>query len=117
MINQLDHPRYHTRDTAERRLREMRPVAEAFLREALESAGSAEMRFRITRILNQPIQRPAIAADTWRRWHRLVFALELVDSSVARDLLRKIAYGHNHIDISREAVEALGRLENSPSTP
>ena len=87
----------------------VRIQADSQLRIALESAPNPEVRARLARILKFQIERPPQDQVKARRWMRLMFALELIDSSQSESLLRQIADGHKDIDISREAASALLR--------
>ena len=110
LVEDLKSDSYQTRLDAFEQLQEIRPMAERLLVLALESTTSAEVRFRIRKIMSKPIERPKMSADQFRRLIRLIFALELQGGEFAREMVRKLAHRHNHIDISRVAAHALERM-------
>ncbi len=110
-IRDLDDPRFDIREKATLRLQKSRGLADALLQEALQSTNSAEVRYRITRILRTELKRPKIKLSELRRLHRAVFLLELVDNEKALSLLNAIATQHPHIDVARDAAAAVVRLK------
>lgn len=109
LVLQLDHRKFSVREEATRKLIAMRGRAEAELRRILDQTISVEARYRITMVLNQPVNRPTINFTDKRRWHRIVMALELVNTVKSAELLQRIAAGHPHVDISSDAAAALER--------
>ena len=109
LVPQLDHPKFSVREEATRKLIMMRGKAEAELRRILNQTISAEVRYRVTMVLNQSVDRPTINFTDKRRWHRIVMALELINTVESAELLQRIAAGHANVDISLDAASALER--------
>ena len=112
-LSDLDDPKFSVREKATLLLQKSRGPADALLQEALRKTTSAEVRYRISRILRTEVTRPKISLTELRRLHRSVFLLELVNDAMSRDLLQAIATQHPHIDIARDAAAAVKRLEAS----
>lgn len=111
-IDQLSSPRFAVRIEAESNLKKARMRAEALLKKTLERNDIVlEVRYRIQRILTQPIERPKMAANQQRRFHRVIFALELIGDETAKQTLQNLANAHPHIDIARDAAHSLRRVE------
>ena len=110
-ISELDSPQYKIREAATQRLLASRGIADPLLQEALNDPPSTEVKCRITMILRHPMMRPKIKFDDLRRLHRSVFALELIGSEKAREILSAIASGHPNIDVARDASGALDRIQ------
>lgn len=110
-IAELDSPKYKIREAATQKLLAARGIADPLLHEALIDPPSTEVKYRITLILRQPIMRPKINFDQLRRLHRSVFALELIGSLKAVEVLTAIAGGHANIDVARDASDALTRIQ------
>ena len=113
-IIQLSSRRFAERVAAEDRLKKSRARAEPVLRELLKQDGLLlEVRYRIQRILRQPIERPKIETADLRRLHRIIYALELSGTEQSQDLLQNLAESHDHIDVSRDASESLKRVKTN----
>ena len=80
------------------------------LRKTLEDTTVAEVKSRIAKILRQPIQRPKIRHDELRRLHRGIFALELIGTDEAMEILQVIADGCPDIDVAKDAFHSLDRI-------
>lgn len=113
-IRDLDDPSFAVRERATLQLQKSRGPADLLLQEALRTTTSAEMRYRLTRILKTELTRPKTSLTELRRLHRSVFLLELVNSTMSRKLLHSIATQHPHIDVARDAAAALRRLDINP---
>ncbi len=116
-IEQLGSPVLEERELAQQQLLSLRAVAEPQLQLSHGAADSAEVRFRINTILSQPVERPAIDERDWRRLQRLIHALERAGDDQAKQLIELVANGHQHIDISRAARDALRRLNLQHTIP
>lgn len=110
-IDRLDSREFAIREQATERLMDLRVQAERQLRDVLAQTISAETRYRITRILQQPIERPKVNFTDLRRWHRIVMALEAIDTPQANELLSKIAGGHPDVDVCNDARASVERNE------
>lgn len=109
LIADLDAPDFKTREKATLQLIKIRVQADSQIRTVLESASSPEVRARLRRVLNQKLVRPPRDIVKERRWMRLIFALEQIDSDESRKLLKRIADGHENIDLSRSARASFER--------
>lgn len=110
LIKQLGNPRYEIRNAAFRKLKKIRPAAEKALRLELETTASIEIKIKVSKLLKMPARRPMIAKDDYNRMHRVVFLLEKDGQPESVEMLKQIEMGHMHIDIARNAREALERL-------
>ncbi len=108
-IQELDDSRYQVRENATNFLMTFRGQADSELRKMLTQSLSTEMRYRINRILKQPVNRPKINFPELRRWHRIILALEMINTPQAVALLTRIAAGHPDIDVAQDAEAALKR--------
>ena len=109
LIQLLDDPKFAVREEATEKLMMIRGKAEAELRRILSQTISAEVRYRITTVLKSNFQRPNINFTDRRRWHRIVFALELINTPQAMAILQRIADGYPNIDVSQDAASAIER--------
>lgn len=111
-IEELSSPRFSVRLAAENALKKSRMRAESILKATLDRDDIVlEVKYRITRILTQPIERPKIPMAEQHRLHRTIFALELMGTPEAVELLKDIAEAHSHVDIARDAASSLRRIE------
>jgi WD40 repeat protein len=108
LINDLDDNRFPVREAADREMRKLGSVTDLALRDALTKPRSLELRLRIEALLNAPRFPPS--AEELRQV-RAVQALEYANDSVARELLRSLAGGAEGARLTREARDALQRLE------
>jgi WD40 repeat protein len=112
LIARLDHREFGVREEAERELAALGDLAEPGLRKAVAANPSVECRRRAERLLGKlegPITRPEQL-----RAIRVVEVLEHIGSSEARDLLRTLAQGAPQARLTREAKQALERLNRLP---
>lgn len=111
-IEQLSSRRFAERTEAEEKLKKSRMRAETLLKETLERDDVVlEVKYRIMRILNQPVERPQIPKSEQHRLHRTILALELIASPESIQTLQNLADAHDHIDIARDAASAVERLK------
>ncbi len=118
LISDLGSEVFALREEATRQLIEALGQAEPSLREALETATSAEVRYRIMSILRHEIVRPPINLTSLRQLYRSIFLLELLandsdQKEIAFSTLEAISANHRHIDIAREAAAALKRAKSA----
>lgn len=110
-IEQLNHHRFEVRETASQRLAnrllELRPLLENHLQEE----HNPEIKYRIGKILRQGKRNPKVSLADARRWQRLIFALEQIQSSEATEILTMISVRHEHSRIRDDASNSLQRLQ------
>jgi len=125
LIEMLNSELYSERERASIALKEHGPHAISLANQALEKAKTAEMRYRIMRLLRQPIMRPPIDPQELCRLHRSIMALEMMASGVAitasqqaaNDVVKRaifalqtLALGHENIDVANDAQAAIDRI-------
>jgi WD40 repeat protein len=108
LIADLDHSQFARREAAARGLADLEERAEPALQEALKGNVSAEERKRIEAILAAP--RTVRSPENLSRI-RSIQALEQIGTGPARDLLATLANGAAEARPTRDAKEALERLE------
>ncbi len=113
LIAQLGNDRYAVREAATEALIRLRRQAEGLLRAALAETQSAEVRFRLRRILSRGNAAPTLSAAEVRRYRRVVLLLERLGSPEARKLLEQLAEVFPAPAVSRDARGALARLTGS----
>jgi len=110
LLVELDHDEFDTREEASRQLRLLGISAEPQLKAVLAGNASAEVRSRITLLL-QVIREPTpLTADDLRRI-RAVRVLERIASPDAKAVLEKLAGGLPGDRGTIEAVAALARIK------
>lgn len=110
LLEQLADSRFQQRELAMQQLTNRLSDFESSLRELLGTDLPIETRYRINTVLKQKARRPKFKVEILRRWHRLVFVLESVNSPESRQILQRIASGHPDQEISETATSALERL-------
>jgi len=108
LINGLDAESYSTRKQAFARLQDVAHDHEDLLREALQQSKSVEARKRLHLLLNPPPSIHIRSAEALRAL-RTVQTLELIGSSDAKSLLRKLANSESAL-IANTARASLQRL-------
>ncbi len=109
LIRLLDDPKFSVREQATDKLAMIRGKAGAELRRVFAQTVSVEVRYRIRKILSGPADRPRINFTDRRRWHRIVLALELINTAKSTSILRDIAIGHPDLEVSQDAETAIER--------
>jgi RNA polymerase sigma factor (sigma-70 family) len=109
LIKDLDHDDFDVREKASAELERVGEPTAVALRKALEGTPSAEMRVRITRLLDKFGGKVA-SPDVLRR-ERALEVLEQVGGAEARALLEDLAKGAPEAALTQEAKAALKRLE------
>jgi hypothetical protein len=107
LIQDLDSRTFAAREAATRKLGDLGPPAEPFLRDALKTGPSAEAAERINRLLAD-LQRPPTPEEVRQR--RVIFALETNGSAQARRTLEAWAAGAPGAHLTEQSRQALGRL-------
>jgi WD40 repeat protein len=113
LVTDLDHRRYAVRAAATEKLTASPPQATPILCSILADQPTLEVRRRIEEILRarKPPTR-LIPAGELLRAYRAVMVLERIDTTEAREVLKKLAAELPGTLISREARAALARLES-----
>ncbi len=109
LIERLDHPSFVVRENASERLRLVRAAVLDELTAALASARSVEMRLRLQRLVSGQGYPRQMSPVERRGWERTIYALEVIDTDEANELLRRIAAGQLDRDLADEAAAALAR--------
>ena len=112
LVRELGDKQFAVREKATGRLARLGPVAEPMLRRALSDSPSQEVRARAQALL-ATVDDPHRRGGEVLRQLRGVYVLERIASDEARSLLRKLAAGSPHANLTRRAAAALARLELS----
>jgi RNA polymerase sigma factor (sigma-70 family) len=107
LIQDLDSTTFAGREAASRKLSELGPQAEPFLREARKAGLSAEAGERVDRLLAD-LYRPPSPEEVRQR--RVIFALETNGTAGARRTLEAWAAGAAGAYLTEQSKQALGRL-------
>jgi WD40 repeat protein len=107
LIKELDSDDFDTREKASAELDRIGEPAEPLLRKALEGTPTAELRVRVTQLLDRFGGRVA-SADVLRR-ERALEVLEHIDTDEARALLEELARGAPEATLTQQAKAALKR--------
>jgi WD40 repeat protein len=108
-IKLLDHPEWAVREKAMQQLLGIRVKADRELRQALKQASSPEVKFRISQVLKKTIERPKVNIVETRRWGRIVFVLEHLNTERSQKLLNRIASSTLNIDVAQDARDSFAR--------
>ena len=115
-IEQLSSRRYAQRLEAEDRLKRARLRSEPLLQQMLKRNDlTREVRYRILRVLRQPIERPKMDVTDLRRLHRIIYALELSGTEASLEVLQNLAETHEHVDVAHDAERSLKRVRANRS--
>jgi RNA polymerase sigma factor (sigma-70 family) len=107
LLKQLDDDRFAVREAAEARLKDLAEGAAPALRQALKREPSAEVRLRVTRLLEQL---NAVKMPTQLRSQRAIEVLERMGTPEARKVLEDLAKGVSEARQTQEAKASLDRL-------
>jgi hypothetical protein len=110
LLEQLADSRFQQRELATQELINRLSYFESSLRELLGTDLPIETRYRINQILKKRASRPRVNVEVHRRWQRLLFVLEVVDTPESRRVIKRVATGHPDREISVTASTALARL-------
>jgi hypothetical protein len=108
LIKDLDADDFDARETASAELEKVGEPAGPALKKALEGTPSAELRLRVTRLLER-FGGQVVSADMRRR-ERAMEALEQMGGAEAKALLEEIAKGAPEAALTQEAKAAVKRL-------
>ena len=117
LVALLNSPKYKIREEATQKLLRLRAKFDSKIREAFQSATIPEVKYRLSLILKEVPKRPKLEINEYRRWQRLIFALELINTELALDWLERIGSTHKHPDINRAAQGALERARIRNASP
>ncbi|MBI1901489.1 MAG: WD40 repeat domain-containing protein [Planctomycetia bacterium] len=106
-IKDLDSPEFMVRERASEQLLGVRDTAKDLLLKELKTTGSAEVRFRIRRILARPQAATGLPAAEVRRIKRLIHVLELIGTAESKEVLEVLAKDAPSEEINRLAKRAL----------
>jgi hypothetical protein len=109
LLADLGSNQFAVREVASKALAGLNEQATPYLEETLKSTDSAEVRVRVTRILEQ--RRPAAITANQIRQIRAVMVLERIGDGEAKDLLKRWAGGPVGARLTTEAAAAVKRLE------
>lgn len=110
LTRQMDDDQFAIREQASQEAAELGEAAEPFLREALKSAGSAEVRHRIRRLLQDLSGKPLVLSGDQQRAVRAIQILEEIGSGEAREVLERLSAGEPAARLTQEAKTSLARL-------
>jgi hypothetical protein len=110
LLADLGSNEFAVREAASKALAELDEQATCYLEDTLKSTALAEVRVRVTRVLEQRRQ-AAITADQIRQI-RAVMVLEWIGDGEANDLLKRWGSGPVGARLTTEAAAALKRLES-----
>jgi hypothetical protein len=113
LIRELDDDRFDVREAAHKELLRLRAVADVLLRQALKNNPSAEVEYRISRILETPVTEAPLPEDELFRLRRMIYALELIGNDDAQRQLAALSSGHPNVIIMRDAGASLLRLKDA----
>lgn len=112
LVEELTAPDYQVREAAQKRLTEIRDLAEDALTAVARQTGSAEQLERANQLL---VKLRAAESDPTRvRLFRAVEVLERVGTPDARRVLGTLAAGAEESVITREARRAIRRIDTPP---
>jgi len=115
LIVELDSDEFRVRESAHRKLIDLRVIAEAQLRKALEETDSFEVKSRIKQILAQTKSEKELTEAERRRIHRMIHAMELIGTQEMKQQLGTIASGFPNTEIIATARDAVDRLSAAKS--
>ena len=108
LVADLDAAEFATREQASRELEEMGELTAGWLRKALETQPSPELRTRVNGLLAK-LENGLLTGERLRE-ARAVEVLERISTPDARQLLEKVAAGAPEALLTREAKASLARL-------
>ncbi len=111
-IVRLDDDDFDTRQKAGQALAKLGATAGPGLRKALDETSSAEVRQRVSGLLEK-IGKPGSQPDELRG-ARAIEALELINTDAARELLKGLAEGAPEALLTREAAASCRRMAKRP---
>jgi hypothetical protein len=110
LIADLEHEDFVVRFRATQQLQKLREIARPLLLKAAKGTNSAEVRFRIRRILTGAEETPRFSSADIRRMARVIHVLEYLPGEKAEATLQAIIDDFPSADIVKDARETLGRL-------
>eukprot|EP00913_Durusdinium_trenchii_P023396 g21974.t1 len=110
LLVELDDDDLVTRNRAVRELRKLRKIAMPILLKTIKSTTSAEVRFRLRRILADSSDSPRFSVADVRRMLRVIHVAESVGGPVAKSMLEMIVKDFPAEGVIREAKATIERL-------
>jgi len=111
LLAELDEEDSATRHRAMRELRKLRKIAKPLLLKTLKETTSAEVRYRLRRILNDTKGTKRFSTADVRRMLRIIHALERTPGDDARELLQMIIENFPEPAVTEEAKKTLRRIQ------
>lgn len=115
LIADLEHQDYVVRFRATEELQKLREVAKPILLKVIQQTTSAEVRYRVRRILTGAEDTPRFSPSDVRRIHRVIHALEYLPGEASEATLRVIIEDFPSDEVVREARLTLERLRRAKS--
>jgi WD40 repeat protein len=114
LIRDLDDEKFAVRERAMTKLEELGELARPALRRTLANKPTLEVRRRVERLLEELDQARQFPSPDRRRLLRALEVLERIGSPEARQLFATLAKGSPEAWLTREANDALERLDRRP---
>lgn len=111
LLSELDRGDSTARHRAARELRKLRQIAKPILIKTIKTTASAEIRYRLRRILADSQDSPRFSVADVRRMLRIVHVAESIGGPEARSVLDMIVKDFPAAGVVREAKRALARLQ------
>ena len=112
LIADLEHEDFVVRYRATEELKKLREIAKPILLKVIKQTTSAEVRYRVRRILTGAEHAPRFSTADVRRMMRVIHVLEYLPGKEAEATLQAIIDDFPSTLIVREAQETLMRLQN-----
>jgi hypothetical protein len=112
LIQELDDSEYVVRHRASEELKKLLEIARPAILKMLKETRSAEVRYRLWRIVSGAQETPRFSPEDIRRMQRMIQALEYVGSGESQAVLETIQKSFPSEDVIGEARRALERLRN-----
>lgn len=113
LIRELDDDDFVIRNRAYRELRKLRTIAKPVLLKEMERTTSAEVKYRIQRILAGTENASRFTMEDERRMARLVHVLDMMGGPASRAMLQTIIDEFPSDRIIRDVRQTLARLEKA----
>ncbi|MFT5301000.1 MAG: COMPASS component SWD3 [Mariniblastus sp.] len=108
-IQLLNHVEWAVREKATKQLFAIRGKSDVELRRALDVATSPETRYRLGLVLKQKLERVQMDPFEARRWSRVVFALEQINTDRTQKLLQQMAASSLGFEVAIDAKQSFER--------
>ena len=108
-IKQLNDRDYEVRERATEALMKMAKEVETRLRAELKQTTLPEVRYRISMILRHDPPKAKSDLVITRRWHRVILALEKIQTERSQAILKAVSSGHRDEEIASQASASYQR--------